>query len=507
MQRVAALVPCASVVAVVAAHVLVASVALAQVPSTRRGLPVVTDSVRMLPGIALTFDAFFDIVGRNHPVVRQARLLEAGADGDVTAAFGNFEPKIEAAWETKRFESSVTGSQSLYFNYADVAVKIPTPFGPDFKIGYERASGRFINPQRTTPGNGLFYAGFSLPIGQRLLTDERRTALRTARALRDVAQAERAAMTNKLLFSASKTYAVWFESALQLQVIRDGVRLADLRYVAITGRVRAGDAAGIDSIEAAAELNRRRAQLVGAEQGYFAASMDLTSYLWDTRGQPVELRPNTVPSDSGLGRVVLDSASVPALLARVIRLHPDVRKAEGKVVQTNAERALARQAMIPLVSADLAALSTVGGADFNFGDAAGREGNYKGAINVSSPLLFFKERGKFRSTDAKFDRAELEARETRRDVVLLVRTAINDLSQFEAQLALQRDAVRLFRILSAGERAKFDAGESNLFLVNTRERQVLDEELKFVALQAKYLAARAALAVAAGAPGRLPELR
>jgi hypothetical protein len=35
----------------------------------------------------------------------------------------------------------------------------------------------------------------------------------------------------------------------------------------------------------------------------------------------------------------------------------------------------------------------------------------------------------------------------------------------------------------------------------------LDEEIKYAELQAKYLAAQAALAVAAGAPGRLPELR
>jgi outer membrane protein len=325
----------------------------AQTSPVRRGLPVVSDSVRMLPGPPLTFDTFFDIVSRHHPVVRQARLIEEGAEGDVTAAFGNFEPKLEASWQTKRFESSTTGSPSLYFNYADIALKIPTPFGADFKVGYERASGQFINPQFTTPRNGLFSAGFSLPLGQRMLTDERRTALRVARALRGVAQAERAAMTNKLLFAAAKSYAQWFESALQLQVIRDGVRLAELRYGAIVGRVKAGDAAGIDSIEAAAELNRRRAQSQGAEQSYFAASLDLTSYLWDGRGQPREMPAGAVPSDSGLGRVVLDSASVPKLLARVLALHPDVLKAEGKVTQSAAERSLARQGMIPLASADL----------------------------------------------------------------------------------------------------------------------------------------------------------
>lgn len=478
----------------------------AQAPPSRRGLPVVTDSVRMLPGTPLTFDAFFDQVRRNHPVARQARLIADGAAGDVTAAWGNFEPKIEASWQAKRFQSSTPGSQTLYWNYADIALKIPTPFGADFKVAYERASGSFINPQFTTPNNGLFSAGFSIPLGQRILTDERRTALRVARALRDVAEAERSVLTNKLLFSAAKSYAEWYAAGLQLQVIRDGVRLAETRYNAITGRVRAGDAAGIDSIEAAAELNRRRAQAVGADQVYFAASMDLTSYLWDARTQPMDLRSGSVPSDSGLTRVVLDSAAVPTLLARVIARHPDVLKADGKRTQAEAERALARQAILPLANAELYALRPQGG-QFDVGQALARDGDYKGAINLSSPLLFFKERGKFQSTDAKFDGADIDARVTRRDVVLLVRIAINDLSLFDAQLVLQRDAVRLFRILSAGERARFDAGESNLFLVNTRERQVLDEELKFVALQAKYLAARAALAVAAGAPGRLPELR
>ncbi|MES3036085.1 MAG: TolC family protein [Gemmatimonadota bacterium] len=490
----------------VVAAALLSHAAVAQVtPAPRRGLPEVPDSLRMLPGVPLTFDAFFETVRRNHPVVRQARLIEEGADGDVTAAIGNFEPKLEARWETKRF-GSTPAAQTLYYNYADIALKIPTPLGADFKVGYERAAGRYINPQYTTPDNGLFTAGFTLPLGQRILTDERRTALRVARALRDVAQAERQGMTNKLLFSAAKAYAEWYSNALQLQVVRDGVALAEERYTAITRRVRAGDAAGIDSIEAAAELNRRRAQLQAAAQSYFSASMDLTSYLWDARLQPLELTPNQVPSDSGLGRTTLDSAAVPALLARVLSVHPDVLKAEGKVDQAAADRALARQAIFPLASAELAALRGQGGS-FDAGDALNRDANYKGAVNLSSPLLFFKERGKFRSTDAKFDRAGLELREIRREVTLLVRTAINDLSQYEAQLALQRDAVRLYRILSAGERTRFDAGESTLFLVNTRERAVLDEELKLVALQAKYLTARAALAVAAGAPGRLPELR
>jgi hypothetical protein len=142
------------------------------VAPARRGLPVVTDSVRMLPGAPFTFDSFFDQVSRNHPVVRQARLIAEGAAGDVTSAWGNFEPKLDASWARKQLQSSASGSQTLYYDYADIALKIPTPFGADFKMGYERASGQFINPQLNTSNRGLFTAGFTIPLGQRILTDD-----------------------------------------------------------------------------------------------------------------------------------------------------------------------------------------------------------------------------------------------------------------------------------------------------------------------------------------------
>nr|MCU0627639.1 TolC family protein [Gemmatimonadaceae bacterium] len=246
-------------------------------------------------------------------------------------------------------------------------------------------------------------------------------------------------------------------------------------------------------------------QLLGAEQDYFAAALDLQNYLWDSRGNPEDLPLDAVPSDSGFTREVLDSAAVPALLARALQLHPDVRKAEGKTLQAEADRLLAVQAVIPLVSAELSALApgNFGAGDLEFGPAVSRDANYKGAVFAETPLFFFKERGKLQSVGAKLDRARLERDLARRDVNILFRTAVNDLSLLERQLDVQAQSVDRNSIMSAGERARFDAGESNLFLVNTRERRVLDEQIKLVQLRSKYFAARAALAVAAGLPGRL----
>ena len=49
----------------------------------------------------------------------------------------------------------------------------------------------------------LIKLGFSVPLGQRLLTDERRVALAQARALQTVAEADQAAALNKLLLDLS----------------------------------------------------------------------------------------------------------------------------------------------------------------------------------------------------------------------------------------------------------------------------------------------------------------
>jgi outer membrane protein TolC len=85
-----------------------------------------------------------------------------------------------------------------------------------------------------------------------------------------------------------------------------------------------------------------------------------------------------------------------------------------------------------------------------------------------------------------------------------VRQAVFDLSTTYAVLELQRSAVAQARQLLRGEQRRFENGESQLLIVNLRERLVLDEALKLASLEAKYAANRAALAVALGEPGVLP---
>jgi len=448
----------------------------------------------------LTFEEFYRVVATHHPVVQQARLLEEVADGEVRQARGAFDPTVSAGWDRK------TLGGTRYFDYLDASIRIPTPLGADIKIGYERTDGRYLNPERRTPSGGLLSAGISIPIGQRLITDERRNALAQARSLRDYAQGERAAQVNKFLLSAARQYGAWYEAHRRRLLTEEAVALADFRLRAVRSRWLQGDAAAIDTIEARLELQRRTVQQLEASVDYRNASIVIEGLLWDREGRPVSLVSGAVPSSDGLEPRSVDSTRIAAWRALAEQRHPSVRKAVAKVRQLESEQLLVlQQRWIPAAELTYAPVGEwTGGADA-LQDAIGTSTDAKIGGSLKLPLLALKERGKYAAVQGKVDQQRLELALARRDVGIAVDVAANDLAALDSLLQLQRLAVLQSRLLRDGEQRKFENGESTLFLVNTRERAVIDEEMKRIALEAKYAAARAALAVAIGEPARLPE--
>lgn len=448
----------------------------------------------------LTFEEFYRAVAATHPVVRQARLLESIADGNVRQAQGAFDPTFTASWDRKSF----AGTE--YYDYGEAALKVPTPLGIDLKFGYERSRGRYISPDRRTPSDGLFTAGVSVPVGQRMLTDERRTALAQARALREYADGERRAIVNKLLQLAAKRYAEWYEAHRRRSLTRESLALATVRLDGIRRRVQGGDAAAIDTIEARLEVQRRTVLALEASVDFTNATLLVEGFLWGDRATPLRLDSLAVPSSRGLEPTPVDSARLDGWLALAESRHPDIRKATAKLSQVESERRLAAQQLwVP--SAELTYTPIAARADGvgALGEAFGGSDDAKWGASFKLPLLALKERGKYAAAAGKRDQERLQLANVRRDVGIAVRSAANDLAALDTLLQLQASAVTQARMLRDAEQRKFDAGESTLFFVNARERQLVDEQGKRIALEAKYAAARAALAVAIGEPGVLPD--
>jgi outer membrane protein TolC len=441
----------------------------------------------------LGFAEYYRAVRQFHPVTRQAQLGVDAASADVRGALGAFEPVLSASWDNKTF-----GGKRYWDEYAYKLI-VPTPVGADIKLGYERAAGSNLNPEMVTPTGGLFSAGLSIPFGQRMLTDERRNALSLARAVRDLAEAERTAVLNKLLLTAAKDWASWFEAERRAQIATEGVALAEFRLGAVRNRVRNGDASAIDTVEAALEVERRTVSRLESDATAFTARLAAGAHLWNARGEPVELASNVRPVADSARWGATEVITLERALALAERAHPELAKLAAKLRQSAAQRTLAVQGVLPLVSLDVAAIAG--------GSASALEvssDNAKAGLTAKVSPLLIKDRAKLSAATAKLERDRVEYERVRREVSIAVRDALNALAAVEEQLVRQARIVTQASRLRDGEQQRYDGGESSLLVVNLRERALLDEQLKLAALQAKRASARAALAVAVGDPGAIP---
>ena len=451
-----------------------------------------------LDTIQLPFREFVGLVGAYHPVARQAGLATERARLEVRQARGAFDPSLTGKYYGKQLNSKD------YYHDWETALRIPTWFGADVKAGWDRGVGPFVNPQEYTAGSGLSYLGLSVPLGQGLLVDERRTAVRVAKALTGLAEAERRAARNKLLLSASKDYWEWALATQRLRLLTSNELVAAVRFAATRQRVLAGDLAPIDSVEALTELQNRQGQRVAGRVQWQNAALVVSSYLWDAEGRPRELpataRPQTLPPAATWRPLLPDSLAALALLAQ--EANPDLVKTRVKQEQLGLEDRLLLNKLLPKLTFDYNLL--LPGRPFAFENSPQpfqggySANNYKMGLGFSYPLLLRAERAKRQLNQVKIRDAGFQLDQDQRQVGNALQAAANDWQALLEQLRIQQQATRSYEVLRNGEQIRFDNGESTVFLMNSRESSLLSARQKLAELQAKYAQTQAQLRYAVG---------
>jgi outer membrane protein TolC len=445
----------------------------------------------------MTSDDFFKLVLRYHPVARQAALLTEQARSEIRFARGNFDPKLEADYENKELNNT------FYYHRWNSQLKVPLWIG-ELKTGFERGVGGFVNGENYTPLGGLVFAGVSvpLPISQDFLIDERRNVLRQAQVFRNIAEAERVKEINKLILNAAKDYWEWYLMYNENVMLQEAYELADLRFRGVAGRVKEGDLAGIDSVEAQAILQDRAIRLREAQVGLLNARIRLSNYLWGEDDTPLELPEVISPERFGAGQIAPDETTLQRLRDLAQANHPELRKLVFKNEQLGIERRFLRDRFKPNLRLNYNFLSSPtgnGGAilpsDVNM---AFLRNNYKWGFEFSYPLFLRKERGKLALNEIKIEQNDLERRQLGREIQNNIQATYNDLRNLDSLIRLQEQNVTNYRRLRDAELERFNNGESSLFLINSRETKYIEEQVKLFSLRTKYAKERAELLWAAG---------
>lgn len=442
---------------------------------------------------SITLNQFYKHILEFHPLVKQAQLLPEAAQSKVTMARGMFDPSISVTVDEKEYKDQ------NYFRYFRPSLKIPTWVGIDIKAGYDRNTGQFASADEFTPNAGLFYAGLSVPILDGLIIDERRSTLRQAKLYRSIAQQEQIKVLNKILLQAAKDFWQWQQAYQKLRFVQTGYSLANQRFNFVKSNVLYGEAAGIDSIEAKIEVQKRQGMLIEAELEFKNTSIMVSNYLWDENEQPLELKQDVFPSSQGSEISPVSAEELKNIADSANAFHPELRKQELKIQQLKIERLLNKQALLPTFNVEFKPLlnAPFDETELNVGHF---ENNYKLGINFYTPLFLRKERGKLSFTNIKIKQTEYELLQDRRDIVNDVYIAYNEMVNLGKLLALQREMVNNTQLMRNGEQTRFENGESSLFLINRRERSLISAQIKLAELIAKYAKAKAEFGYSTGQP-------
>jgi outer membrane protein TolC len=431
--------------------------------------------------ILLEFQTYLDQVRQFHPVARQANILAGMGSARLQESRGGFDPKIEVDYGSKDYKGKT------YYDRLNAAFKIPTWYGVEFKGQFEQNEGDYLNPSEVIPSDGLYSAGVSLSLAKGLWTNERMAALRKARFFEQQTKAERDLLLNQIIFEASQAYFIWVQSYLDERVYRRFLDNASIRLNGIRQSALSGEIAAIDTVEARIALDNRKLSLEQARVRLREATLNLSNYLWGENDTPLELRETVIPEEKPNVEAGL---ALPEFSAGVVDLenHPKLRALEYKIRGLEVDKRLKVNQLLPEINVEYNFLTETPDRI-----AAFETQQYKGGLTFRMPLFLRKERGALRMAQFKLQDAQLELDNTALGIRNKVTSLQYELSSFDKQNLLIRDVVLNYERLLQAEDRKFGFGESSLFLLNSRERALIDARLKANEVQYKFHMARAKL--------------
>ena len=449
-------------------------------------------------GESLSLDEVLSSAERAYPSLLAAQADIVAADADALTAAGGFDPILKARgfltpaplgpYPQVRVDSAIE---------AAIPGTSVTLFG-GYRIGQPLASAG-IQPyyrERETYPAGELRAGLSAPVLRNLLIDRRRATIARAELGQESARQGQTLQRIEISRLAALRYWDWVAAGMRRQVARELLAIAESRDRQLSLRVKTGDVPFFDQQDNLRAVAQRQSLLVQTQRGVEQASFELALFLRDGSGaptQPVEARlPVSFPEPQA---TFGDDASLDDALSR----RPDVQRILLQQRQQQVELSLQQNQLWPSLDLGVVFSQDLGR---NAGTADPKlnvpELEFSALLEV--PLLYRQPLGRIRAAEAGLSRLAAQLQLARDRVAADVKDARSALDAARERVKFNRQEVDVARKLEAGERQKFELGDSNLLFVNLRETQSAEARLREIDALLDYHRAVAAFRAAVAAP-------
>jgi outer membrane protein TolC len=429
----------------------------------------------------LSFREYLGYVKKYHPLVSRANLEIDKAQAGLMQARGAFDPKIELDFDNKQFR----GSQ--YYSILNSSFKIPTWYGIEVKAAFDDSQGIFVNPQNLGPNQGIATVGFSVPVAQGLFINQRIADLKSAKLQIQLSESQRRLLSLEVLYKASIAYFAWLKHFNEVEMYKEYLFYSQDRYKGVLRLIQQGDKPAIDSIETGIAVKTRELNLENAILKLNKSRLDLANYLW-INDVPIEPAENLKPEISLSTNIeaVLNTGDL-FNTQDIIASHPKLRMMETKIGMLDIERRLKANYLLPKIDLGYYYLSEP--LMFN----SFRNDDYKVGLNFSFPIFLRGERGSLNMTKLKLKETKFELQQERLEIQNKIDAQQVEKSSFRKQSGQISNLVNDYKKMLEAEERLFSFGESSIFILNSRENNLISAKIQQIDLENSFLVSNADL--------------
>ncbi|MFV8321368.1 TolC family protein [Flavobacterium sp. LB3P21] len=423
----------------------------------------------------LSYTEFLGYVKKYHPLVKNANLEINKAQANLMMARGGFDPKIEVDFSKKQFKDKE------YYSILNSSFKIPTWYGIEIKAGFDNSEGVYLNPQNTLPNQGLTSLGVTVPLGQGLFINQRMADVRKAKMQMQLSQSERKLQAITVLYDASLAYFNWKKNFNEVQLYEEYNKNAQIRFKGIQSLIKQGDKPAIDSVEAGIIVKNRKLSLEDSNLKLAKAKLELANFLWLENNIPLELSDELIP-ETQLEFTIQESLKTNDLMNTDFSItnHPKINALQSKIDMLNVERKLKANMLLPKIDVGYSYISEPSYIDnYQFED-------YKIGLDFYFPLFLRKERGSLKLAKYKVQESEFTLDLEKVQLTNKINAQKMEIESLLRQKELIKGLVEDNLTMLNSEERLFSFGESSLFIINTRENNLVSAQLSKIALENRF---------------------
>lgn len=423
----------------------------------------------------MSYDEYLGFVKKYHPLVKNTNLQISKAQANLMVARGGFDPKLELDYNKKQFQGTE------YYSILNSSFKIPTWYGIDIKAGFEENDGYYLNPQNKTPNSGLTSLGISVPVGQGLFINQRMADLRKAKIQVKLSQAEQKIEAIAVLYDASVAYFNWKKNYEEKLLYENYSINAQIRYKGVESLIREGDKPAIDSVEAGIVVKNRLLSLEDSILKLTKARLELSNFLWLENNIPLELADAIIPEQK-LGQTIQETLNISDLVNQDFSIlnHPKIEALQSKIDILTVDKKLKANMLLPKIDLGYSYLAQPNPTIPNSND------NYKVGVDFYFPLFLRKERGSLKIAQFKIQETEFTRDLEKVQLSNKISAQKVEILSLSKQQKLINKLVADNATMLRSEERLFTLGESSLFLINTRENNLVSARLSEIALENRF---------------------